>query len=347
MTTTKDRGPKNGAESYVDDLVRDMRTAAAPFRQTLKQIHASHCDNDGGAVATYIPELANADPKWFGISVVTADGQVFEIGDSARQFSIQSVSKPFVYALALADHGREGVLRKVGVEPSGEVFSSITLDPIQHHPFNPMVNAGAIAVTDMIEGKDYPDRVHRLMQSLADFAGRELFVDNAVFMSERSTGHRNRAIVDLMRHFEAVGENFEDSLELYFQQCSTLVSAKDLAVMGATLANGGVNPLTGTRALEVELVQDVLSVMLSCGMYDYAGEWIYRVGLPAKSGVSGGIVAVVPGVMGVAFYSPPLDEKGNSVRGLAACEELSKRFGLHLLAAAGNGEDLRRQLQPR
>jgi glutaminase len=210
-----------------------------------------------------------------------------------------------------------------------------------------MVNAGAIATADLIRGKDYPDRVKTMLGMFERYTGRTIHVDNAIFMSERVTGHRNRAIGHLMRNFDMVGDHFEESLELYFQQCSVLVTAHDLAVMGATLANGGVNPVTGVRAIPAEFVKDVLSIMLTCGMYDYAGEWAYRIGLPAKSGVGGGIVAVIPGVAGIGLFSPPLDAKGNSVRGVKVCEELSHMFGLHIFECGFTGETFASQLQPR
>ena len=337
------RHDSGGAAASLDALVQDMRTATAPFRETLGELHARYHANGPGVVADYIPELAGADPAWFGIAAVTVAGQQFAVGDSDRTFSIQSISKPFVYAMALDEHGRDAVLERVGVEPSGESFNSIELEPGRNRPYNPMVNAGAIATTDLLGGDDYPARVHRLLAGFAAFAGHEVHVDNAVFISERATGHRNRAIAHLMRNFDAVGEEFEESLELYFQQCSILVTAADLAAMAATLANGGVNPVSGQRAMAEDHVKDVLSVMLSCGMYDYAGEWIYRVGMPAKSGVSGGVIAVLPGVMGFATFSPPVDPKGNSVRGLRTCEDLAERFGLHAFAPSSQGESLARQ----
>jgi glutaminase len=254
------------------------------------------------------------------------------------------VSKPFIFGLALEDHGRESVLQRVGVEPTGEAFNSIVLDEHSNRPFNPMVNAGAIATADLIQGSDYPARVGRMLDLFRRYTGREVFVDNQIFMSERTTGHRNRAIGYLMRNFEMVTPRFEESLELYFQQCSILVNAHDLAVMGATLANSGVNPVTGERALSANYVKDVLSIMLSCGMYDYAGEWAFRVGLPAKSGVAGGIVAVVPGRMGIGIFSPRLDAKGNSVRGIRVCEQLSTRFGLHAFECGETVEKLADQM---
>jgi glutaminase len=253
---------------------------------------------------------------------------------------MQSISKPFMFGLALEDHGRDAVLSKVSVQPTNEAFNTIVLDPATHRPLNPMVNGGAIATADLIEGKDFPDRVRRMLEMFSRYCGRPVYVDNSVFMSERATGHRNRAIAHLMLNFGSVQDRVEETLELYFQQCSVMVSCHDLAVMGATLANGGVNPLTGERALQAQYVPDVLSVMYTCGMYDFAGEWAYRVGVPAKSGVGGGIVAVAPGRLGIGTFSPRVDPKGNSLRGIRACQELAERLGLHIFApaAAGDGE---------
>jgi glutaminase len=335
------------ALSDIDVLVNRMKSAAAPLRGTLTQLHDQLKDVRDGIVADYIPELAKANPEWFGISIVTAEGQSFDVGDFRQLFSIQSVSKPFLFGLALEDHGRDAVLGRVGVEPTGEAFNAIVLDESSNRPFNPMVNAGAIATADLIAGKDFPERVTRMLAMFGRFTGRDVYVDNSVFMSERATGHRNRAIVHLMRNFGMVGEHFEESLELYFQQCSVLVTCHDLAVMGATLANGGVNPVTGVRAIQADFVKDLLSIMLTCGMYDYAGEWAFRVGLPAKSGVAGGVVAVVPGRLGIGIFSPRLDAKGNSVRGVRVCEELSRRFGLHAFESSPPAESLGEQLAPR
>lgn len=338
--------PSNDADADVDLLIGRMKAAAAPLRDVLREIHARYASNDDGKVADYIPELAKADRRWFGISIVTADGQVFEVGDCKQLFTLQSISKPFVYGLALEDHGLEYVLSKVGVEPTGEAFNAIVLDEVSNRPFNPMVNAGAIAVADLIKGKDFPDRVSRLLGMFSKFCGRDVYVDNSVYMSERMTGHRNRAIGHLMLNFGMVGDRVEESLELYFQQCSMLVSCHDLAVMGATLANGGVNPITGQRAIEQRYVKYLLSIMLSCGMYDYAGEWAFRVGIPSKSGVGGGIVGVIPGQFGIGTFSPPLDAKGNSVRGIQACQELSDRFGLHSFESGYTGQRLSDLLKP-
>jgi len=339
--------PTDADSKHLDALISKLKSAAAPFRTTLNDLHARYKDVNDGRVADYIPELAKADPKWFGISVVTVDGQVFEVGDIQQLFSIQSVSKPFVFGMALEDHGRAEVLAKVSVEPSGEAFNSIVLDEVTNRPFNPLVNAGAIATADLIEGRDFSERISRMLAMFGRYTGRTVYVDNSIFMSERTTGHRNRAIGHLMLNFGMIRDRVEETLELYFQQCALLVNCHDLAVMAATLANRGVNPMTGERAIKPEFVKDVLSIMLSCGMYDYAGEWAYRVGLPAKSGVGGGIVAVVPGQFGIGIFSPPLDAKGNSVRGVQACRDLSERFGLHAFEAGYEGPSLKDQFRAR
>jgi glutaminase len=330
----------------LDLLIGKMKTAAAPLREVLRDLHARHAPVDEGKVADYIPELAKADRRWFGIAIATTDGQVFEVGDCKQLFTIQSISKPFVYGLALEDHGLEHVLSKVGVEPTGEAFNAIVLDEASNRPFNPMVNAGAIATADLVKGKDFPERVTRLLSMFGKYCGRDVYIDNSVFMSERMTGHRNRAIGHLMLNFGMVSDKIEESLELYFQQCSVLVNCRDLAIMGATLASGGVNPITKVRAIQQPLVKYLLSAMLSCGMYDYAGEWAYRVGIPSKSGVGGGIVGVIPGHFGIGIFSPPLDAKGNSVRGIRVCTELSERFGLHCFESGFGGKKLQELLVP-
>lgn len=307
---------------------------ASPILSALREIHDRYRRDDGGRVATYIPELAKADRQVFGIALATSDGMTYEVGDSRRAFTIQSISKPFVYGLALEDCGRDQVLGKVGVEPSGNAFNSIVFDERHHRPFNAMVNAGAIVTTALIGGDGYDERLARLMATLSRYAGRSLQIDAAVLASERGTGHRNRAIAYLALNGGMIDSRVEEHLDLYFAQCSVLVSARDLAVMAATLANHGVNPITGVRALDPRHVESVLSVMLSCGMYDYSGEWAHRVGLPAKSGVAGGIIAIRPGQLGIASFSPPLDERGNSRRGIQACEALSERFRLHMFRPA-------------
>jgi glutaminase len=299
-----------------------------PFGDEIAQILARIAPLGDGTVADYIPELGKADRDWFGVAVATIDGAVHEAGDSGLPFTIQSISKPFLYGLALEEQGRDEVLRRVGVEPTGDAFNSIEIDEASHRPFNPMVNAGAIVTAGMVRGGGLSVRLARVMGFLSTFAGRDLDLDEDVYRSERDTGDRNRAIAYFMRAHGML-DDVDQVLDLYFRQCSVLVTCRDLAVMAATLAHGGVNPITGARALHPNYVESVLSVMATCGMYDFAGEWLYTVGLPAKSGVSGGVIAVLPGQLGIGVFSPPLDPRGNSVRGIAVCQELSRRFHLH------------------
>ncbi len=301
-----------------------------PILDCLNEIYESYLPNKNGQVADYIPELAKVKPDLFGICLATPDGRVYEVGQSQHPFTLQSISKAFVYGLALEDNGRETVMQKVGVEPTGEAFNSIILDEVNNRPYNPMVNAGAIVTTSLIKGRDREHRFSRILELFERLIGRELTVDESVYQSEKKTGHRNRAIAYLELNSGMIEEPIEEHLDLYFQQCSILVTARDLAIMAATLANNGINPITQIKAIANEQVSAVLSVMTSCGMYDFSGEWLYRVGLPAKSGVGGGIVAVLPGQLGIGVFSPRLDAQGNSVRGIRVCEELSHRFHLHL-----------------
>lgn len=304
-------------------------TSPSPILKLLEDLHQRIAPIRDGDVATYIPELARADPDWFGICVVTATGSVYEVGDSGQPFTIQSISKPLIYGLALEDHGRTEVLKKIGVEPTGDAFNSISLDP-SGRPKNPMINAGAIAATGLIAGRSPEKRFERMLATLSLYAGRDLTVDEAVYRSESETGFRNRAIGYMLRNFSILEEDPTPSLELYFRQCAISVTCRDLAITAATLANRGINPITGKQAVRGEYVESILSVMGSTGMYDYAGEWIYRVGMPAKSGVAGGIIAVLPGQLGIAVFSPRLDPRGNSTRGILVCDELSRRLDLHL-----------------
>ncbi|MEI3848275.1 MULTISPECIES: glutaminase A [unclassified Microbacterium] len=287
----------------------------------------------GGAPAGYIPELASADPDRLALAVVGPHGRVRAVGDVDHEFTIQSISKPFVLALALADRGRDAVLRKVGAEPSGEPFNAISLEPVTGRPANPMVNAGAIATSALIPGDGVDERTAHIVAGLSAFAGRSLWVDERVYASESATGDRNRALAHLLRSHGIIDGPVDAAVETYFRQCSLLVTARDLAVMSATLAFGGVNPVTGERVVAEAVARDVLSIMTSCGMYDYSGEWLLRVGLPAKSGVSGGLLAVAPSQFGVAAFSPRLDVHGNSVRAIALLETLAERFGMHMLEA--------------
>lgn len=302
-----------------------------PITALLADILEDIRPGDGGAPASYIPELAAADPDTLAFAVVGPRGRVRAVGDDHVEFTIQSISKPFVLALALEEHGLETVMRRVGAEPSGEPFNAISLEPVTGRPANPMINAGAIATSALVGGADVDERTARIAELLSAFAGRSLWVDEAVYASESLTGERNRALAHLLKSHGVVDGPVDVAVETYFRQCSLLVTVRDLAVMAATLAFGGVNPVTGERVVGERVARDVLSIMSSCGMYDFSGEWLLRVGLPAKSGVSGGLLAVAPSQFGVAAFSPRLDAHGNSVRAVAMVEAASERFGMHLL----------------
>jgi glutaminase len=301
-----------------------------PLLRFLDECHEKFATDEAGAVADYIPELSKADPAHFGISLATLDGHVYEVGDSKIPFTIQSMSKPFVFALALDTLGAARVESAIGVEPSGDPFNSIRLNS-ENHPFNPMVNAGAIACSGLIHEAKGDDAFEYIREALGRFAGRTLGVDEAVYASESATGDRNRAIAYLLRTNAVLKDRVDSVLDVYFRQCAILVTARDIAVMAATLANRGLNPVTGQQVMTPYAISRTLSVMTSSGMYDYAGEWIYRVGIPAKSGVGGGILAALPARLGLGSYSPKLDSHGNSVRGIRVCEALSSHYDLHML----------------
>lgn len=301
--------------------------------RSIEQVYDQVATMGEGALATSIPELTRADPDHLAIVMVTADGRRYEVGDVGVPFTLQSVSKAFTYAMALHARGEAAVTERVGVEPSGEAFNSISLDPVTGRPRNPMINAGAIAVTAMIPDLPTRSRFDTILDTMSRYAGRPLRCNREVYASESDTGFRNRAIANLLRSSGLIGDPVDGIVEDYFRQCSIEVTCSDLGVMAATLAAGGVNPVTGDRLVDDADVERVLSVMSTCGMYDASGRWVYEVGLPAKSGISGAVVGVLPGQFGIAAFSPPVDARGNSVRGVAACRQLSGVFDLHLLRA--------------
>jgi glutaminase len=300
------------------------------IQELLAELHASFAGVREGRVADYIPELAKACPDDFGIVIATSGGRIYEIGDTRKEFTIQSISKPFIYALALKMLSFDVMASKIDVEPSGEAFNAISLDPDSGKPRNPMINAGAIAASAQICDAHPGGAVDLLLEYFAELAGRPLTINEAVFRSEKETGHRNRAIGHLLRNFNIIESDPEPALDLYFRQCAISVTCRDLAVMAATLACQGRNPFTGGQPLSYDITVRVLALMGTCGMYDFAGQWLHDVGIPAKSGVAGGVMAVIPGRLGIATYSPPLDGFGNSVRGVAVCRQLSAGVGLSL-----------------
>ncbi|WP_442504240.1 glutaminase A [Marinivivus vitaminiproducens] len=316
----------------------EVSTGHLPPGERVRELVAAAYDRyrsfDEGTVADYIPALASAPRDWFGICVVGVNGDIHEQGDTDRPFSIQSVSKPFVFALVCQALGAETVREKVGVNATGLPFNSVMAVELNvDRTMNPMVNAGAIATTSLAPG-DTADAKWRFVQGgLSRFAGRTLALDGEVYESEAATNLRNRGIAKLL---EGYGRMYFDALEatdIYTRQCSLNVTARDLAIMGATLADGGVNPITKERVIDEIHCKRVLAVLATAGLYEQSGDWLYEIGLPGKSGVSGGIVTISPGKGGLGTFSPPLDSAGNSVRGLRATRFLSERLGLNLFAS--------------
>lgn len=292
-------------------------------------------DDDSGELADYIDELAAADPEKLGVALCTTSGNLYSAGDDDCEFTIQSISKPFVYALALEELGAAEVHKYVGVEPSGEAFNAISLEEDTHRPANPMINAGAIAVNQLINGAEssVQERVEKIRAFFSKLAGRELRIDASLVESELANAHRNLAIAHLLREFGMVQDQAHDAIDSYTQQCAVLVTVRDLATMAATLANGGVQPVTGERVCSAAAARITQAVMTSAGMYDGSGQWMVNVGIPAKSGVAGGLIGTMPGQLGLASLSPRLNEQGNSVRGVRIFREMSASLGLNLMGA--------------
>lgn len=287
-----------------------------------------------GVVADYIPALACANPDWFGAAVVGTRGRVFQVGDATHEFSIQSVSKPFVFALVCDVLGHQEARDKLGVNSTGLPFNSVmAIELGDDRTINPMVNAGAIATTSLVPGATADDKWAFVRHGLSRFAGRPLEIDAEVFASEMASNRRNQGIAHLLDSYDRMYFDPDQATEVYTRQCSLRVSATDLAVMGATLADGGVNPVTGERVVQADTCMRVLAVLATAGLYERSGDWLYEVGLPGKSGVSGGIVTVAPGKGAIGTFSPPLDAAGNSVRGQALTRYLSQRLGLNLFAS--------------
>ncbi|XP_064860299.1 glutaminase kidney isoform, mitochondrial-like isoform X1 [Oncorhynchus nerka] len=302
------------------------------FVSKIDQIYNTVQKNHNGHVAVYIPHLAKFSPDLWGVSLCTVDGQRHSVGDTKQPFCLQSCVKPLEYAVAIHEAGTEKVHRYVGMEPSGLKFNKLYLDE-EDKPHNPMVNAGAIVISSLIKpGSNKAEKFDYMMEFIKKMAGREYVgFSNATFQSEKETGDRNFAIGYYLKEKKCfpTGAEMIDALDFYFQLCSIEVTCESGSVMAATLAHGGICPITGERVLSAEAVRNTLSLMHSCGMYDFSGQMAFHVGLPAKSGVSGAVLLVVPNVMGVMCWSPPLDRVGNSVRGIHFCQELVSLFNFH------------------
>jgi glutaminase len=290
---------------------------------------------DEGAVADYIPALAAASPSAFGVCVAGVRGRLFSVGDADQEFAIESISKLFVFALVCHALGHEEARRKLGVNSTGLPFNSVmAIELNADRTMNPLVNAGAMATTSLVPGTTADEKFESIVAAMSRFAGRRLVMDDDVYESEAATNDRNRGIAHILDGYGRMYCHPDLATDVYTRQCSLLVSARDLAVMGATLANGGVNPVTGEQAIDTRYCKRVLAVLATAGLYEQSGEWLWDVGLPGKSGVAGGIVTVSPGKGGVGTFSPPLDAAGNSVRGQHMTRYLSEALGLNLFASA-------------
>ena len=312
--------------------------ARAPYSYTgvelqtaVDEAYEKFKDLKDGKNADYIPILATVPSELFGVVIVTKAGDVYAAGDADYIFAIESTSKPFNLALVMEEYGPEEVQEKIGVEATGLPFNSkLAMELIKARSVNPLVNAGAIAQVSMVKAKNEEERWNKVFQNMKDFAGTELKIMDEVYESEITTSWSNRAIANLLYNYGRLYSEPEDALRVYTKMCSVGVSTIDLGFMGATLANGGVNPKTGKSLMKEEYVHQLLAVMLTAGFYDESGEWAYTAGLPSKTGVGGGIVSVVPGVMAIAAFSPRLNEAGNSVRAQEAIDFISDKFGLNI-----------------
>ena len=300
----------------------------ADIQKALDAAYTKYQNIDEGKNADYIPALAKVDSKIYGIALVTTDGKVYTKGDITSEVSIQSISKVFTMAKVIEEQNAKAIEDNMGVDATGQAFNSIVA--IEQHKgaeMNAMVNPGAITATSMVSGKSRDEIWNKILSYYSDFAGRQLKVLTEVYQSEAATNQRNQAIGKLMYAYGHIKDNPDQATDIYTEQCSVGVNAKDLALMAATLANGGKQPVTGKQLLTVGNVPEVLAVMATAGLYDDSGRWLYHTGLPAKSGVGGGIIAVSPGKFGIAVISPPLDTAGNSVRAQKAITDISNALG--------------------
>lgn len=310
--------------------------AVKDFQRVVDAAYAKYKDLKDGKNADYIPILTETPSDLFGVVIVTKDGKVYSAGDIDYKFSIQSVSKVFTAALVMAQQGPQVLKEKVGVEPTGMAFNSKLALAVYEDSVNPLVNAGAIAAVSLVQATSEQERWNQISQNLSDFAGQPLTVLEKVYESEYTTAFGNRGIANLLYNWGRLYSEPEEALRVYTRQCSVGVSAKDLGVMGATLANGGVNPITKKQVMPAKHVPELLAVMATAGFYDESGDWMYTAGLPAKTGVGGGIVAVVPGRFAIAAFSPRLNEAGNSVRSLNAIRDIAGELGVGVFGANPN-----------
>ncbi|UKJ07212.1 glutaminase A [Solitalea lacus] len=301
----------------------------------MKEAYELYKADKSGKNADYIPYLAKVDPNLYGITVVTAEGKVYELGDTNFEFGIESISKVFVLCLAMQSHTPEDIMQKIGVNATGFPFNSVTSIELQgKKAVNPLVNAGAMATTSLVKAENGAAKWKKINDYFNKLAGREIKVIDELYQSEAETNQHNQAIAILLQSYNAIYDNPLESCDIYTKQCSFGTTAKDLAMMAATLANNGIQPISKERLIETDHIPKVLAVMATNGLYETSGEWLYSIGLPAKSGVGGGIIAVAPGKMGIAVFAPPLDEAGNSVKAIKTIRYLSDKLQLNLFKAA-------------
>ncbi|WP_127482759.1 glutaminase A [Microbacterium oxydans] len=325
---------RDHGQSDSDSISTGSLPEAAIVERMMQKTYDMYADLSDGAVASYIPRLAEADPRWFGLTLASTTGSTFSSGDSQQEFSIQSIAKAFVYALVCEALGQDEMREQIGVNNTGLPFNSVmAIELNAGHTMNPMVNAGALATTSLVPGATWEEKWERIHTGLSNFAGRELALDDDVYASEMETNLRNLSIARLLQSYGHIAVDPARVTELYTRLCSLRVTTEDLAIMGATLANGGVQPVTGVPVVSASVSRDVLSVMATTGMYEASGDWLYEIGMPGKSGVAGGIVTIAPGKGSLATFSPPVDKAGNSVRGIHATRHLSHKLGLNLFSS--------------
>ncbi|MEI6033381.1 MAG: glutaminase A [Verrucomicrobiae bacterium] len=321
--------------AFICATMPGLRAAPTPepaaIQKAVDDAYAKFKDEKGGANASYIPYLAKVPSNLFGVVIVTVDGKVYTAGDVDYAFAIESVSKPFTASLVMNESGPETIIQKIGVEPTGLPFNSVLaveLEPARS--VNPFVNAGAMASVSLVKAKSPQEKWEKILAQYSKFAGEKLALSDEVYQSEASCNQHNRGIAELLFSYNRLYADPIETCDVYTKQCSVLVTAKQLAVMGATIANGGVNPITKERCLDESSVPRLLAVMMMAGFYDESGAWAWKAGLPSKTGVGGGIVSIVPGKMAIVGFSPPLDTAGNSVRGASAIHQIVTDLNLNL-----------------
>ncbi len=322
--------PANELES----LAKSIHGITSPFRSYLSDLNERLQGIQEGKITNYIPELLPVESDCFGINVITTKGQEFEVGDSHQFFTLQNLGNLLIYGIALEDYGREYITSRINLQPTDNQPYQLELTAGNHIPKNPLSPPGAMTAADLIKGNSLPEKLQRVLDTLSRYTGRTLEVDTSVFQSQKAAANYERGLTFWLRQCGALSENLQDTLKLYLQLQAILVNSNDLAMIAATLANGGVNPMTEQKAIEKAYVQDLLSLLTTCGLGHYSQQWFYQVGIPTQSSIGGGTIAVIPNELGIGIFSPLINEAGHSVRGLKVTQTISQEFGLHLFNVA-------------